>query len=94
MQPIQQQGLRIPSLSSDITLVTCTFLVPGIFTDMTQQIHSLRASGVRSFHFTSALGSEVNASRKSAGTLCTTPVAIFRAFFRMISSLITYFQST
>jgi len=40
---------------------------------MTQQIHSLRASGVISSHFARATGSEMRTSRKSAGTLCTAP---------------------
>jgi hypothetical protein len=76
MQPGQQQGLRIPSLSSERTLSTCCFLVSGFLTEMVQQIHSLRASGVISSHFARAAGSVVSAFRKSAGTLCTVPLEI------------------
>ena len=45
----------------------------GFLTEITQQIHSLRASGVISSHFASAAGSEMRTFRKSAGTLCTAP---------------------
>lgn len=74
MQPGQQQGLRIPSLSSERTLSTCCFLVSGFLTEMVQQIHSLRASGVISSHAANAAGSAMRAFRKSAGTLCTVPL--------------------
>ncbi len=40
---------------------------------VTQQIHSLRASGVRLSHAESAAGVEIRAARKSAGILCSTP---------------------
>ena len=73
MQPIQQQGRRIPSLSSVRTLSTCCFLVSGVLTEMTQQIHSLRASGVMSSHFANAAASEARVLRKSAGISCTVP---------------------
>jgi len=51
----------------------CCLLVSGFLTEITQQIHSLRASGVMSSHFASAAGSEMRTFRKSAGTLCTVP---------------------
>jgi hypothetical protein len=54
----------------------CCLLVSGFLTEITQQIHSLRASGVMSSHFASAAGSEVRTFRKSAGRLCTAPVEI------------------
>jgi hypothetical protein len=76
MHPIQQHGRRIPSLSSVRVLSTCSARVSGFLVEITQQIHSLRASGVKSFHFASALASEASALRKSNGTLCTTPGAI------------------
>jgi hypothetical protein len=82
IHPIQQQGRRIPSLSSARVLSTCSFLVSGFLTEITQQIHSLRDSGVRLFHIESASGSEARASRKSGGTLCTTPVEIFTLLIR------------
>jgi hypothetical protein len=51
----------------------CCLLVFGLLTEMTQQIHSLRASGVISSHFARAAGSEMRTLRKSAGTACTAP---------------------
>jgi len=51
----------------------CCLLVSGFLTEITQQIHSLRASGVMSSHFARASGSEMRTFRKSAGTLCTAP---------------------
>src|SRR3990167_3311147 len=76
MQPAQQHGRRIPSLSSSTALLMCSLLVFGFLTDTTQQIHSLRASGVISSHAARAASVEIRAFRKSSGTLCTTPVAI------------------
>jgi hypothetical protein len=40
---------------------------------MTQQIHSFRASGVRSFQAACVVASEPRALLKSAGVLCTGP---------------------
>ena len=51
----------------------CCFLVSGFLTEITQQIHSLRASGVISSHFARATESETRTFRKSAGTVCTAP---------------------
>jgi hypothetical protein len=51
----------------------CCFRVSGFLTEMTQQIHSLRASGVMSSHFARAIASERRAFRKSAGTRWTAP---------------------
>jgi hypothetical protein len=51
----------------------CCLLVSGFLTEITQQIHSLRASGVISSHFARATGSEMRTFPKSAGTLCTAP---------------------
>ena len=51
----------------------CCLLVSGFLTEITQQIHSLRASGVMSSHFARAAGSEMRAFLKSAGTVCTAP---------------------
>jgi hypothetical protein len=88
-QPAQQQGRRIPSLSSVRTLSIRLRLVSGFLAPSTQQIHSLRASGVMSSQSASAALSAVRVFRKSAGTPCTTPVAIslldiylFCQFFR------------
>src|SRR3989344_3828302 len=83
MQPIQQHGLRIPSLSSLTVLLICSFLVSSFLTSVTQQIHSLRARGVRSSHKASTALSEVRAFPKSTGILCTTPegIALFILLF-------------
>jgi hypothetical protein len=51
----------------------CCRRVSGFFTEIAQQIHSLRANGVRSSHFSRASASESSTFRKSAGTLCTSP---------------------
>ena len=51
----------------------CCLLVSGFLTEITQQIHSLRASGVIFSHFARATESEMRTFRKSAGTLCTAP---------------------
>jgi hypothetical protein len=56
-------------------------LLSAFFADSIQQIHSLRASGVMSSHAASTCGSDRRASRKSAGTLCTTPAIGFLARF-------------
>ncbi len=50
-------------------------LVSAFLPEMTQQIHSLRASGVTSFHTASALGADPKAFRRSAGKVCTELVA-------------------
>jgi hypothetical protein len=75
-QPGQQHGRRIPSLSSEHTLSTCCRLVSSFLTEMVQQIHSLRASGVMSSQAASAFASDASAFRRSAGRLCTTPPEI------------------
>ena len=79
MQPAQQHGRRIPSFNSETTLVTCSFRVSGVLTEIVQQIHSLRASGVISSHAANALESDRRAFRKSAGSSCATPPEIFFA---------------
>jgi hypothetical protein len=75
-QPGQQHGRRIPSLSSKHTLSTCCRLVSSFLTEMVQQIHSLRASGVMSSQTASAFASDASAFRRSAGRSCTTPPEI------------------
>ena len=79
MHPIQQQGRRIPSLSSEITLATCSFLVFDNFGAIVQQIHSFLASGVRPSHKVYAFLSRISASRKSEGSWCATPPEMFEA---------------
>lgn len=75
--PIQQQGRRFPFLSSSAVLLICSFLTSGVFTDSTQQIHSLRASGVMSSQAESVLELDKIIFRKSAGISCATPGEIF-----------------
>lgn len=75
-QPGQQQGLRIPSLSSVSTRSMCCLRVFGFLTEIIQHIHSLRASAVISSHLARAAGSEMRTFRKSAGTPCTAPSEI------------------
>lgn len=66
----------MPSLSSVRTRSTCCLLVAGCFTEIAQQIHSLRARGVRSSHAASASASEARVVRKSSGNSWTTPPEI------------------
>src|SRR3989344_3850860 len=71
MQPAQQQGLRIPPLSLESPFLIRISLVSAFLPEMTQQIHSFRASGVMSSHTAFAAGAEVSAFRKSSGISCT-----------------------
>src|SRR5215471_4229924 len=73
MQPIQQQGRRFPSQSSARSLSMCWLLVSARFGQSTQQIHSLRARGVRASHAARTLGLAIRTRLRSAGTVCTTP---------------------
>src|SRR5258708_2186243 len=72
----QQHGRRFPSSSSDRTRWTCWLLVSAFFGQSTQQIHSLRARGVRSCHAASAFGVAIKTRLKSIGTVWTTPPEI------------------
>src|SRR2546430_2527584 len=73
MQPSQQHGRRFPSSSSDRNRSTCWLLVSAFFGESTQQIHSLRATGVRSSHAARAVGVAIKTRLKSIGTVWTTP---------------------
>src|SRR6267378_2479289 len=73
VQPSQQHGRRFPSSSSDRTRWMCWLLVSAFFGQSTQQIHSLRARGVRSFHAARAFGLAIKTRLKSIGTVWTTP---------------------
>ena len=75
IQPIQQQGRRSPSLSRLTTCRTWSFLVSPFFTEIVQQIHSLRASGVRLSHAATAALLADSVVCRSLGTLCTVPCA-------------------
>jgi hypothetical protein len=50
-------------------------LVSSFLADVTQHIHSLRASGVMLSHRFPTIASDSMALRKSAGNLCTVPEA-------------------
>jgi hypothetical protein len=76
MHPSQQHGRRIPSLSSLTSLLRWSFLVSLFLTKITQHIHSLRASGVRSSHAARAALSEAKACLTSPVILCTVPPEI------------------
>src|SRR5207237_2100980 len=76
MQPSQQHGRRFPSNSSDCNRWRCWLLVSALFGQSTQQIHSLRARGVRSSHAARTLGLAIRTPLKSTGTVCTTPPEI------------------
>ena len=52
------------------------FLVSSFLAEVTQHIHSLRASGVMLAHTSVTIASDSIALRKSAGILCTVPEAI------------------
>lgn len=69
VQPAQQQGLRIPPDIFDIALVIRILRVSASFPDVTQQIHSLRASGVISCQSASTFDDAEIACLKSAGSL-------------------------
>src|SRR6476660_2173061 len=72
-QPGQQQGLRFPSLSLEQPHSIRRVLVSAFFADSIQQIHSLRARGVMSFHVANAFASEISALFRSNGMSWTTP---------------------
>src|SRR5438093_6777532 len=76
MQPSQQHGRRFPSNSSDCNRWMCWLLVSAFFGQSTQQIHSLRARGVRSCHAARTFGLAIRTGLKSTGTVCTTPPEI------------------
>jgi hypothetical protein len=65
----------MPSLSSETTRLTCSSLVFCCLTDTVQQIHSLRANGVKLCQAVRAAGEEARAFFRSAGIICTVPPA-------------------
>src|SRR5437588_3501802 len=73
MQPSQQHARRFPARRSDFNRWMCWLLVSAFFGQSTQQIHSLRARGVRSCHAARTFGLAVRTRLKSIGTVCTTP---------------------
>src|SRR2546428_5101389 len=69
-------GPPLPSNSSDCNRWMCWLLVSAFFGQSTQQIHSLRARGVRSSHAARTFGLAIRTRLKSTGTVCTTPPEI------------------
>ena len=76
--PGQQHGLRVPPRNLSMPTSMRRLLVSSFLADVTQQIHSFRASGVISVQRRFAAASHSIAFRKSAGSLCTVPCASFR----------------
>src|SRR3977135_2616423 len=72
VQPSQQHGRRFPSSSSDCTRMMCWLLVSAFFGQSTQQIHSLRARGVRSCHAARTFGLAIRTRLNSTWHGCTT----------------------
>ncbi len=66
--PAQQQGRRIPPLSFEIALVIRMPRVSAFLPEVIQQIHSLRAKGVMSFHNPNTDGLAVRTFRISGGS--------------------------
>ena len=71
--PGQQHGRRFPAVSSSTARWIRRARVDACLAEVTQQTHSFRASGVRSFQAACVAASELRALRKSAGALCTGP---------------------
>ncbi len=63
----------MPAWSSPTARSIRRLRVVPCLAEMIQQIHSFRASGVRSFQDAFVVGSESMALHKSAGVLCTGP---------------------
>lgn len=77
----------MPSLSSLTSRSTCSFRVSSFFTKVTQQIHSLRARGVRSSHAVCAALSDERAFRTSVGTSCTVPLEMVGLLISLLYSM-------
>jgi hypothetical protein len=75
--PGQQHGLRIPPRILSMPTSMRLFLVDSFLADVTQQIHSFRASGVISAQSLLAAALDAMALRKSVGSSWTVPPAIF-----------------
>ena len=75
--PGQQQGRRMPLCILSIPTSIRRLRVASCFAEVTQQIHSLRARGVKAGQTLLATASNSMAFRKSAGSLCTVPSANF-----------------
>src|SRR5450755_3198273 len=73
LQPGQQHGRRWPSSSSSWVRRMRRSRVTSCLASSTQQMNSLRAKGVMSFQASSDVALTISASRRSAGSLWTTP---------------------
>ena len=71
----------MPPLSFEIVFSIRIPRVSAFLPDVTQQIHSLRAKGVISFHVDDAFGETSIALRKSIGKLCTVPFFFIYLFY-------------
>lgn len=72
-QPAQQQGRRMPESNFDRPTLMRRKRVSDFFASSTQQIHSLRASGVMSSQRACTRGEAAIIVRISAGSVCTVP---------------------
>jgi len=61
VQPLQQQGRRLPVANSSIARFRCARQVAGFFGEVIQHVHSFLASGVISFQAAFAFGAAVRA---------------------------------
>ena len=75
-QPAQQHGRRIPWRILSRPTAIRWVLVSSFLAEVTQQIHSLRASGVISVQTLFTIESESMAFLKSAGRVCTGPAGV------------------
>lgn len=83
-QPDQQQGRRIPPFILERAFSIRIFLVSAFLPDVTQQIHSLRASGVISLHAVLVVRLEAIAFCRSGGSLCT--IYLFKYLLATLSA--------
>lgn len=72
-QPGQQQGRRFPLERFSFACLRRFARVSSFLAEVTQQIHSLRASGVISSQVARMVGVAKIVARMSAGSLCTAP---------------------
>ena len=84
-QPGQQHGLRIPPRILSRPTSMRRFRVSSFLAEVTQQIHSFRASGVMVAQRPFAAASDSMALRKSAGSLWIVPLVIALAVILRLS---------
>ena len=80
--PGQQHGLRMPPRSLSMPTSMRRLLVSSFLADVTQQIHSFRASGVISTQRLLAAALDSMALRRSAGSVWIVPPVIFFVVIR------------